>query len=163
MRAAPARQRSDELLRLLLEAGVDFVVVGGLAAVAHGSQQLTDDLDLVTRMTEANWQKLLDTLGPLDARHVLRRDLALADATAEQLAGFRFVLLETALGRIDLMARVEPIGSIDDVDHVPLELFSGVTVPVISLDHLIEAKANLDRPKDRLVEKELRAIRELRE
>jgi hypothetical protein len=53
-------------LRVLSEAGIDFVVVGGAAAIAHGSARLTLDLDVVYARTAANIERLAAALAPHD-------------------------------------------------------------------------------------------------
>jgi hypothetical protein len=50
------------LLRLLARSGVEFLLVGGAAATAHGSARLTQDLDVVYRRTPENLQRLADAL-----------------------------------------------------------------------------------------------------
>ena len=47
-----------QLLRRLAEAGVDFVVVGGYAAVIHGSAYVTNDLDLCTVLSPDNLDRI---------------------------------------------------------------------------------------------------------
>ena len=54
--------RFGELLRILSAAGVDFIVVGGVAAAAHGSPRSTQDVDVVYSRSRANLQKLVEAL-----------------------------------------------------------------------------------------------------
>jgi hypothetical protein len=56
---------------------------------------------------------------------------------------------------------VQPIGEYQDLVTIEMELIENRSFKVLCLDQLIEAKASLPRPKDRTVEAELRAIREL--
>ncbi len=51
-----------KLLRLLSEHGVAFIVIGGAAAVIHGSSRLTQDLDLVYERTPENIARLVQAL-----------------------------------------------------------------------------------------------------
>jgi hypothetical protein len=60
-------------LRTLREGGVEFAVVGGLAAVLNGAPVNTFDLDIVPARTEANVAKLLGVLETLDAMQPDRR------------------------------------------------------------------------------------------
>ena len=53
------------LIRLLSESRVEFIVVGGAAATAHGSSRLTVDLDVVYRRTSENIARLVSALAPL--------------------------------------------------------------------------------------------------
>jgi hypothetical protein len=55
----------EGLLRRLVEGGVEFVVIGGFAATAHGSAHVTVDLDIVYGRTPDNIRRLADSLAPL--------------------------------------------------------------------------------------------------
>ncbi len=146
------------LLTVLEEAGVEFVIVGGIAAIAHGATTPTGDLDLVVPMTAQTLDGVLHALAPYHPRHATRPDLSLGAGDADALSRFRFLLIETDLGRLDLLRRVEPAGEFEALRFVDLELIPGRTFRVLALDQLIETKARLGRPKDRVVEAELRAI-----
>lgn len=89
-----------ELLELLLDASVEFILVGGGAAVIHGAPVTTQDIDIVHRREAENVDRLLQVLSRLDARLVdpAGRDLAPEDAT---LSGPGQSLIRTRLGRID--------------------------------------------------------------
>ncbi len=62
--AERAEQSTDQLLCLLLDAGVEFIVVGGVAAISHGAATMTRDLDVVARMSESNLSRLMEALAP---------------------------------------------------------------------------------------------------
>ena len=53
------------LLRLLSENQVEFIIVGGAAATAHGSGRLTLDLDVVYNRSSRNIEGLVNALGPI--------------------------------------------------------------------------------------------------
>jgi predicted nucleotidyltransferase len=156
-------QRSDDLLALLHHAGFEFVIVGGVAAIAHGATRSTKDLDVVAPFTTENLRRLLDALKPHDVRHLTRPDLGVVSQTAEELSGYRLLLLESDLGRLDVLREVPPIGHHGDLKVVEMELVQGLRFRVIALDQLIEIKASLGRPQDKDVERDLRAIRALRD
>jgi hypothetical protein len=80
----------------------------------------------------------------------------------ERLITFRLLLISTDLGRLDVLKEVTPIGVASALETEVFELIAGKRFHVLSLDQLIEVKAALDRPKDRIVEMELRALRERR-
>ena len=149
------------LLEALLDADVEFVVVGGTAALVHGAATPTDDLDVAAPLTVENIERLLSALRPLRPRHVTRPDLGEVWQTPEELSRFRLLLLETDLGRLDVLAEIEPLGGIGDLQTINVELVPNRPVRVLSLDQLIQVKAHLGRPKDKIVEAELRAIRDL--
>lgn len=148
----------DDLLTLLTEASVEFVVVGGTAALVHGAATPTDDLDIAAPMTESNLAKLMGALKPHRPCHATRPDLGEVWQSPAELTRFRLLLLDTQLGRLDVLARVEPLGGFDDLECIDVD-YAGSSLRVLSLDALIQVKAYLRRPKDKIVEAELRAIR----
>ena len=86
-----------ELLRQLSGAGVEFIVVGGAAAVLHGAPITTEDLDIVHRRSPENVARLKTLLDGLDAyvRELANRRLPPQEST---LLGEGHVLLSTRLG-----------------------------------------------------------------
>ncbi|MBL8955891.1 MAG: hypothetical protein JNK82_34270 [Myxococcaceae bacterium] len=62
-----------ELLRLLVEARVEFVVVGGLAATIHGVAEPTRDIDVCIDPTRETWSKVAKLIEPLHPRYALTR------------------------------------------------------------------------------------------
>lgn len=77
-------------------------------------------------------------------------------------ASSALLLIDTDLGRLDVLSEVQPLGPASNLSAVELELLSGRMFRVLTLDQLIEVKAYLGRPKDRIVEVELRALRDVR-
>ena len=83
--------------------------------------------------------------------------------SADELSTFKNLYLLTDLGRLDLLGSLPPIEDIEDVFRKgELMDVGGLQVRVICLDHLIAVKAAMNRPKDRMVETELRAIASVR-
>jgi hypothetical protein len=115
----------SDLLTALFEADVEFIVVGGMAAVFHGAPITTNDLDIVHRRTPENIAKLLQ---------VLRTDLGPLDVLCE---------LEPGESYDELIAQTEKFSD------------GGSEIRVLSLEKLIEIKRRTDRAKDRLVLAEL--------
>lgn len=148
-----------ELLRRLSDAGVEFVVVGGTAAVLHGSATATYDLDVAMPFSKENCQRVLDAVSPLEPRLAHTPDRRPLTIGADDLSRFRNLYLSTKLGRLDLLGSVPPIESLEILfSGAEWMDVGGVKIRVISLAHLIVVKAALDRPKDRAVAVELRAI-----
>jgi hypothetical protein len=139
---------------------VEFCVIGGVAAIAHGALTPTHDLDIAAPMTVDNLARLLTALAPYRPKHATRPDLGVITASAEELTRFRLLLLDTDLGRLDVLKRVEPIGEFEQLRSITMPIIGENPVSVIDLDQLIEIKAHVGRPKDKIVEVELRAIRE---
>jgi hypothetical protein len=151
------------LLERLSSSGVEFTVVGGAAAVLHGASLATYDLDVLIPFTRENCERLLQAVSPLHPRlsHTVdKRPLAL---TADQLAGFKNLYLLTDLGRLDVLGSLPPLPDAGEVLRASKAFdVGGVKVRVISLELLIQVKAAMTRPKDKLVEAELRAIASVR-
>jgi predicted nucleotidyltransferase len=153
-------QRTPELLRLLLDAGVEFVIIGGVAAIAYGSATFTQDFDVTASFREENLTRLLAALGPYHPRYALAVPKRAVTETPAELSTNRNLYLLTDLGRLDLLSEVVPVGSYEHVAAraITLELY-GRPCRIISLDDLITVKHHLGRDKDRLVERELLALR----
>ena len=148
------------MLRVLVEHGVDFVVVGGIAGVAHGSAYMTHDLDIAYARTAENLTALAAALTDLGAR--LRGAPAdvpfLLDAeTLKQGAHFTF---ETTAGPLDILDRPDGSPPYEELKRragKPLDV-DGLPVYVASLDDLIAMKEASGRPRDALVASELRML-----
>lgn len=148
------------MLRLLVDAGVPFVVIGGVAAIAHGASTFTRDLDVLIRFDTDTLGRLLGALWGHNPRSALDPAHRPIPADLAALEHFRNLSVMTDLGRLDLLGET-PVGDFATLaEHaVPMTL-AGVSVQVIALDDLIAIKRALGRPKDVLVAVELEAIRE---
>jgi hypothetical protein len=150
------------LLEHLVEGGVDFVVVGGIAAVAHGSASFTNDLDISYAPDEENLERLGRVLVALDARLRGVTDDVPFVPDGRTLRRTRVLTLETPIGPIDLLA--QPDGSPVYAQlrgRATAEEIAGVEVLVASLDDLIAMKKAAGRPKDLVAVEELEAIQRL--
>lgn len=151
------------ILHLLTEAEVNFIVVGAYAAIARGAQFRTDDLDICHERTPKNYKKLISVLGPL---HAKLRDFPpelRADFDEHALAQGTNFTLTTDEGKLDILGELSGVGSYRDLlsDSTEIEV-TGVTCRVASLEQIIRSKEAANRPKDRLVLPELRALLEAR-
>lgn len=162
MVAIAPKQQDARLLALLQDAGVRFVIIGGVAAIVHGAATLTRDLDIAAPFTPDNVERLMTALRPYHPKHVTRPDLGEIQDSIERLCEFRLLLIATDLGRLDVLREVQPLGAAETLRSVELEVVPGRRFQVLDLDQLIEVKAFVARPKDRIVEQELRAIRDRR-
>lgn len=154
---------TQRLLQALIDANVEFVVIGGTAALAHGALTPTKDLDVAAPLTEDNLGRLLQALAPFRPRHATRPDLGVVWQSPAELTKFRLLLLDTDLGRLDVLGSVEPLGGFDSLEAVELPLGIQQPVRVLSLDQLITVKTHLQRPKDKIVAAELLSIRARRQ
>ena len=140
-----------QLLEQLLDASVEFILVGGAAAVIHGAPVTTQDIDILHSRESSNVDKLLQVLSRLDARVV---DAAGRDLKPERaaLSGSGQSLLRTRLGRVDVLGALhdgrgyaELLAGAETVD------FDGRSLRIIDLQTLIEIKSTTGRAKDRIV------------
>jgi predicted nucleotidyltransferase len=154
--------RPEELLRRLVAGEVDFVVVGGIAAVVHGSAAITRDLDITYAPDAENLDRLGQVLVDLDARlRGVAEDVPFVP-DGRTLRHGRVLTLATPDGAIDLLA--QPDGS-PSYSHLRSRAWradvAGVQVLVASLDDLIAMKKAAGRPKDLVAVEELEAIKRL--
>lgn len=155
----PEPANAGEILGTLRRRGVRFMLVGGLAGMAHGSSYPTFDVDIAYAREPRNLERLADALTEMDAR--LRgapSDLPFL-LDAETLSkGLNFTF-DTKFGPFDILSELRGVGSYERVSKAAVSTqIEGVEVEVISLDHLIAMKAAAGREKDRLMVAEYIAI-----
>ena len=152
-------QNLSELTRRLIAGQVEFVLVGGFAAVAHGVTLVTRDVDICCRFSEQNLMRIQKALADLHPAHRSRPDLPLA-LTPEQCASLRNLYLKTDLGVLDCLGEVLGVGNFEEVAKHSLEvdLPSG-KCRVLGIDALIRAKEAMNRDHDRITVKHLQEIK----
>lgn len=147
------------LIRLLAQHHVEYILVGGAAATAHGSARLKRALDIVYWRTPENIARLAACLG---AHHPYLRGappglpFRLDAGTIQR--GLNFTLT-TDLGALDLFGEIPGGGTYEDLerDAIEIKLF-GVTCRCLGLRRLIEVKRAAGRPRDPEVIAELQAL-----
>lgn len=151
------------LIRILAQADVRFIVVGGIAASAHGSPRLTVDLDVVYDRSDENITRLVQALSPLGPYpRGAPRGLPFHWDPETIKKGLNFTLV-TSLGSLDLLGEITGGGSFDDlVPHSIIIKLHGFECLCLDLDWLIKVKRAAGRPKDFEAIAELEAIREER-
>ncbi len=145
MPAGKARQ----LLTALTGAGVDFVLVGGVAAVLNGAPINTFDVDIVHAPDPENLNRLLPVLKDLEAVFRVQPERRLQpDMT--HLTGPRHLNLVTRLGPLDLLGPVGPNLAYADLLQQSrlLNLGDGLTLRVLELDALIQLKEEAGSAKN---------------
>jgi predicted nucleotidyltransferase len=151
-------QNFDRLLHRLADSGLEFVIIGGFAAVTHGSALMTRDLDICVVLTDETVEKLRSILADWHPKHRM---------TSQKLSFLEFpksgplqnLYLETDFGIVDILSSVLGVGDFfrlkDSAENFEI---GGRTYRVISLEDLIAAKEAVGREKDLLAVKELKAI-----
>jgi predicted nucleotidyltransferase len=151
----------NRLLQRLCDADIDFVIVGGFAAMLHGSSLLTRDLDVCAVLTRESVAKLREILSDLHPEHRLTsQKLSFLDNPDPDVDVMN-LYLRTDFGPVDFLGSITGVGDFASVraNAIEVELF-GRRCRVMSLDDLIRAKEAIGRDKDVQAVIQLRAIRE---
>lgn len=144
--------QARQLLQTLDRHGVEFIVIGGVAGLAHGSSYPTYDLDIVYARDATNLERLAAALAEIGV--TLRgapADLPFTpDArTLENGANFAF---DTGWGSFDILADAAGMRAYEAMRaDARLDTIEGVMVRIVSLDDLIAMKRAANRPKDKLM------------
>jgi predicted nucleotidyltransferase len=151
------------LLRTLSEAGIEFIVVGGVAAIVHGSARLTRDVDVVYHRTVGNLQRLVLGLAPY---HPYLRGappgLPFRWDAATLQRGLNFTLT-TDLGDLDLLGEITGGGGYEQLlPHIVRVQIFGIECQCLDLERLIQVKRAAGRPRDLEAIAELEVILEER-
>lgn len=147
----------EKLLERLIQHDVEFVLIGGYAAMMHGASSVTFDVDLCCPMSVENITRIHQALADLRPFHretpqeipfIVRGDL-------------KNCYLSTDLGKIDFLGTMIPFGDFQETlaHSIEMELPIG-RIHVLDCESLIRAKEAAGREKDLLVVKQLRAILE---
>jgi predicted nucleotidyltransferase len=150
-------------LRVLAGGSVEFIVVGGVAARAHGSARLTNDLDALYRRTPENISRIVTTLAP-NAPYLRGAPPGLpfrwdVDTVRK---GLNFTLT-TSFGDLDLLGEITGGGGYDALLPQSTRVAAfGVEVLCLNLEPLIHVKRAAGRPKDMEAIAELKALLEER-
>jgi hypothetical protein len=163
----------EELVGALVRHKVQFVIVGGFAALQHGATRPTKDLDVCPARHRDNLERLAGALQDLDA--TLKLTFAdgqppdvRVEASVELLWRANITLWRTRAGDIDVLAGIprgrggpEDLARFDELHARAVVFHVGeTTLLVASLDDIIRSKEIADRPKDREALPELRALRD---
>ncbi|MBL8229124.1 MAG: hypothetical protein JNL98_11630 [Bryobacterales bacterium] len=132
----------ERLIQHLSDSGVEFVVIGGWAAIFHGSTHVTNDLDICYSRDKQNLRRLAGALAPFHPRPRGFPDGLPFVWDATTLANGTILTLTTDLGTLDLLAEVSGIGTYEEATA---------------------AKKSAGRPKDLLMLPELEGLLEASE
>ena len=153
-----------ELLQLLSTSRVEFIVVGGVAAFAHGAARVTLDLDLVYRRNPENLARIVEALAPI---HPYPRGApdGLPFKWDARTVGFGInFTLRTDMGFLDLLGEITAGGTYDELlPHTRVIDVYEMPCRCLELEELIRVKRAVGRPKDFEAVAELEAIRDERE
>ena len=151
----------NALLRLLSENEVEFIIVGGAAATAHGSARLTLDLDVVYQRSTENITRMVDALKPI--KPYLRGappGLPFDWGVPTIKRGLNFTLV-TTMGALDLLGEIVGGGGYEQLrqETITVEI-ARFSCLCLNLERLIAVKRAAGRPKDLEVVAELQQIQD---
>lgn len=153
------------MFRALREEEIEFVLVGGMAAILHGDVGVTVDVDIVPERTPENLDRLADALCLLGAR--IRTESEPGGLAFDCSGNFlrnlgpdSMLNLTTRAGDLDLTFRPSGTEGFADLlrDAIEIEAARGVRILVASLADVIRSKEAAGREKDRLALPRLRRL-----
>jgi hypothetical protein len=153
------------ILKALLDHGVEFVVVGGIASTGHGSTRFTKDLDICPAWNDANLAKVTAALRALDAQ--MKTDHARGMGTqpsVRMLRKMEITTWRTPAGDVDVLlgipkAKNWQLAQYRQLNENAVLLDLGdQQVLIASLEDIIRSKEIADRPADHAALPELRAL-----
>jgi hypothetical protein len=152
------------ILEGLLEAEIQFILVGGLAAVVQGAPVTTMDVDIVHNRSSENISKLIAFLKSIDAIY-RRPDGKVIGPNEGDISGKGRFLFTTRLGPLDVLAFIEQGRAYEDLLEHTVEIeFRGHIIWVLNLKALVELKKTSRDPKDKqrliVLEETLRQVKE---
>jgi len=149
------------MVRALYDAGVEFLVVGGVAAVLNGAPVNTFDVDVVHRRTTENVERLMPVLEEMDAVYRIQPERRLRPAKPALLSAGHQNLI-TKYGPLDLLGSIgRDMSYVDLLPHsTEMVIAEGIRVYILNLETLIELKEQLGGEKDRAMLPILRGVLE---
>ena len=149
---------------ILRDEEVEFVVLGGFAAIVRGSSLSTRDIDVIPSKDQPNLDRLGRALTRMNAKIRISGDPVPTKIDGAFLANMPHMLnLVTDFGEMDLT--FSPAGRAGDFEGwkkgATLEVIDdGLTVLVASLDDIIDSKRSANRPKDQMALPYLESLRD---
>ena len=140
-----------DILQVLDRHGVDFILVGGVAAILEGAPVSTLDLDVVVLPTGENRERLLSALVELEARYL---DPAGRHIVPDlpKLETMRLHRLLTKHGPLDVLKNIgHGLGYADLSGETEIYEVAGLSIRTLRLEMVIRSKEEANRDKDRAV------------
>lgn len=149
----------ESLVGRLIKHRVDFVIVGGYAAMAYGASFGTQDVDVCCRFSPANLMRLQRALAGLHPVHRMTPKRLPLELTPRKCRGLKNLYLDTDLGQLDCLGAIKGVGDFSAVrKHSTGLTLSFGRCRILDLNALIQAKEAMGRTRDKEVAAELRAI-----
>jgi predicted nucleotidyltransferase len=147
------------LIRRLNDQGIEFVVIGGIAAIVHGSARVTYDLDVCAPVDHGTCVKVVTAVSDLHPRFRSRPDLPVVTPDNSNLRDLKNLYLRTDEIMLDVLGEVAGVGTFADCLRESEMLdFHGIQCRVLKLEALLRAKKAAGRDKDLMAIPELEAL-----
>jgi predicted nucleotidyltransferase len=151
----------SNLIDRLRDGNVEFVIIGGLAGIIHGTTRTTQDIDICCKFTPENLLKLFNTIKETHPVHRMNPGRPVWELNTTNVKDFKNLYLDTDIGQLDCLNEVQGVGNFDEVLKNAITVnIDGRNYQVLSLDALIKAKKTLNRPQDKLDVIQLEAIKQ---
>ncbi len=160
----PTETDLSAILEGLINAGIEFILVGGLAAVVQGAPVTTIAVDIVHNQSSENITKLLAFLKSIGAFH-RRLDDKIIEPKEVDISGMGHATFTTRLGPLDVLGVIEQGKTYENlVEHTAKIEFRGHTIRVLDFKMLVELKRASKDPGDKqrlpVLEETLRQLEE---
>jgi predicted nucleotidyltransferase len=137
------------LVRALVEGGVDFVIVGGVAVVLQAMPRFTRDLDICYSTEQQNLDALGEVLVALEARLRGIPDSVPFVPDGRTLCQTQFTCLTTPIGDVDLLVKPDGAPAYETLRHrADIMELGGQRVRVASIEDMLAMKRAAGRPQD---------------
>ena len=133
-----------QLIKRLLEAGVEFIIIGGYSVIFHGYKRTTGDIDIWLNATNENKLKLLPVLKKLGLD-----EQEIAEIDALDFEAHIVLSLGEEPEKIDFLTHIGMVSFEDAARQKTEANFDGLLIPFLHLNHLVLSKMNTGRQKDK--------------
>jgi len=141
---------------------VPYIIVGGVAAIVHGSTRMTEDLDICAPLDHPHAVKIIRALADVNPCYRMRPDMPPMREDNPNLKGLKNLYLKTDIGQLDILGELPGVGPHSELkDHSRKVDFRGLSCKVVDLETLIVAKRFAGRERDKRDVNELELIRDL--
>lgn len=154
------------IFKKLNEAGIEYIVVGGVAINLYGIPRMTYDIDLLLNLEDQNVRKFVQLLNkwgfkpkvPVDIMDLGEEDKREDWIRNKHMKAFNLVNPQWAISEIDIVID-SPVDYEKGHERVNYIVLQGVSIPVVSIDDLIKMKEKTGRLQDNA---DIRYLRELK-
>ncbi|MEN6383901.1 MAG: DUF6036 family nucleotidyltransferase [Phycisphaerales bacterium] len=154
----------SNLIDKLRDSNVQFVIIGGLAGIVHGTTRTTQDVDICCKFTPENILKLFNAIKDTHPVHRMNPGRPVLDLNPVNVKNFKNLYLDTDIGQLDCINEVQGIGDFEEVFKNAVTInIDERNYQVLSIDALIKSKQSLNRPQDKLDILQLEAIKQARQ